>query len=148
MFAWDDEAKANRNSRILDAGFIAEHTDGFEAFEAKVRETNWQEIEQTSGLPHAALEDAARTYANARSVIAICGMGLTQHKLSVDNVQMLINLLLMRGNIGRPGAGICPVRGHSNVQASAPSASRRRSSWCRSTGWRSATASSRRARTA
>lgn len=116
LFAWDDEAKANSNSRILDVGFIAEHTDGFKAFEAKVRETDWEEIEQTSGLSRAALEDAARTYANSRSAIAIYGMGLTQHKLGVDNVQMLINLLLMRGNIGRPGAGICPVRGHSNVQ--------------------------------
>lgn len=116
MFAWDDEAKAGSNRRILDAAFIAEHTHGFEAFEAKVRETGWEQIAETSGLPRAALEDAARTYANARSVIAIYGMGLTQHKLGVDNVQMLINLLLMRGNIGRPGAGICPVRGHSNVQ--------------------------------
>jgi molybdopterin-dependent oxidoreductase alpha subunit len=116
LFAWDDDAKANSNQRILDPAFIAEHTHGFEAFETKVRETGWDEITQTCGLPRGALEDAARTYANARSVIAIYGMGLTQHKLGVDNVQMLINLLLMRGNIGRPGAGICPVRGHSNVQ--------------------------------
>lgn len=116
LFAWDDEAKASSNRRILDAAFIAEHTHSFEAFEAKVRETGWEEITEASGLPRPALEDAARTYANARSVIAIYGMGLTQHKLGIDNVQMLINLLLMRGNIGRPGAGICPVRGHSNVQ--------------------------------
>jgi len=116
LFTWDDEAKANSNRRILDAAFIAEHTHGFEAFESIVRETHWEEITETSGLPRLALEDAARTYANARSVIAIYGMGLTQHKLGIDNVQMLVNLLLMRGNIGRPGAGICPVRGHSNVQ--------------------------------
>jgi molybdopterin-dependent oxidoreductase alpha subunit len=116
LFEWDDEAKATSTQRILDSAFIAEHTHGFDAFEAKVRETTWAEITQASGLSRASLEDAARTYANARSVIAIYGMGLTQHKLGVDNVQMLINLLLMRGNIGRPGAGICPVRGHSNVQ--------------------------------
>ena len=116
LFQWDDEAKAHSNSRILDADFIAAHTHGFDAFETKVRGTDWEEIAETSGLPRPALEDAARTYANARSVIAIYGMGLTQHKLGIDNVQMLINLLLMRGNIGRPGAGICPVRGHSNVQ--------------------------------
>lgn len=116
LFAWDDDAKANGNRPILDAGFIAQHTHGFEAFEAKVRGTEWTRIEQASGLARSAIEAAARTYANAKSVIAIYGMGLTQHKLGIDNVRMLINLLLMRGNIGRPGTGVCPVRGHSNVQ--------------------------------
>ncbi|MCR6661637.1 MAG: FdhF/YdeP family oxidoreductase [Luteimonas sp.] len=116
LFAWDDEAQASGQPRVLDVAFIAEHTDGFEAFETKVRDTGWHEIIEACGLSREALEDAARTYANARAVIAIYGMGLTQHKLGVGNVQMLVNLLLMRGNIGRPGAGICPVRGHSNVQ--------------------------------
>src|SRR5690606_27162123 len=96
--------------------FIAEHTHGFEAFKKLVLSTGWDEITRASGLPRDALEAAARTYAKARSVIAIYGMGLTQHKLGIDNVQMLINLLLMRGQIGKRGAGICPVRGHSNVQ--------------------------------
>jgi molybdopterin-dependent oxidoreductase alpha subunit len=116
VLALDDEARRTGAERVLDESFLAEHTHGFEAFEARVRETSWAEIEETSGLPRAALESTAQTYARARSVIAIYGMGLTQHRLGVDNVQMLINLLLMRGNIGRPGAGICPVRGHSNVQ--------------------------------
>jgi molybdopterin-dependent oxidoreductase alpha subunit len=116
VLALDDEARRSGAKRVLDEGFIAEHTHGFEAFEARVRETGWAEIEETSGLARAELESAAWTYAQARSVIAIYGMGLTQHRLGVDNVQMLINLLLMRGNIGRAGAGICPVRGHSNVQ--------------------------------
>jgi anaerobic selenocysteine-containing dehydrogenase len=62
------------------------------------------------------VETAARTYANASAAVAVYGMGLTQHRRGIDNVQMLVNLLLLRGNIGRPGAGICPVRGHSNVQ--------------------------------
>ncbi|MDP2357345.1 MAG: FdhF/YdeP family oxidoreductase [Beijerinckiaceae bacterium] len=116
LFEWDDAAIASGGSRILDHIFIAEHTHGFEAFEAKVRETKWDELLQACGLSRSAIEDAARTYVKAHSVIAIYGMGLTQHKLGVDNVQMLINLLLLRGNIGRPGAGICPIRGHSNVQ--------------------------------
>lgn len=116
LFEWDDEAKRTGNELVIDAAFIAEHTSGFEAFEEKVRETGWEEITQSCGLLHNALEEAARIYADARSVIAIYGMGLTQHKLGVDTVQMLVNLLLMRGNIGRPGTGICPVRGHSNVQ--------------------------------
>ncbi|MDR7126641.1 FdhF/YdeP family oxidoreductase [Pseudotabrizicola sp. 4114] len=116
LLEWDDAAKAKGGAPILDHAFIAEHTHGFEAFEANVRDTGWEEILAACGLPRADLENAARVYGHARSVIAIYGMGLTQHKLGVDTVQMLINLLLMRGNIGRPGAGICPIRGHSNVQ--------------------------------
>lgn len=116
LLAWDDEAKGNGGSRVLDVEFIAEHTHGFEAFEDSVRSVDWTAILEASGLTQSDLEAAARTYAKANAVIAIYGMGLTQHKLGVDNVQMLINLLLMRGQIGKPGAGICPVRGHSNVQ--------------------------------
>ncbi|ALV27088.1 FdhF/YdeP family oxidoreductase [Pannonibacter phragmitetus] len=116
LFAWDDAAQAAGEARVLDDKFIAAHTHGFEAFEAMVRGTAWSDIEAACGLPRDALQAAARTYAEAKSVIAIYGMGLTQHKLGVGTVQMLINLLLMRGNMGRPGAGICPVRGHSNVQ--------------------------------
>jgi len=113
LLAWDDDAPG---ASVVDRAFIDEHTDGFGAFEARVRDADWGEIETACGLPRDALEEAARTYAKARSVVAIYGMGLTQHRLGVDNVRMLVNLLLMRGNIGRPGAGICPVRGHSNVQ--------------------------------
>ncbi len=116
LLAWDDEARASGAERILDVDFIAGHTHGFDAFERQVRAADWADIVAISGLPRPALEAAARTYGAARSVIAVYGMGLTQHRLGSDNVQMLINLLLMRGNMGRPGAGICPVRGHSNVQ--------------------------------
>ncbi len=116
LLAMDDEAQASGAERVLDMAFIAEHTDGFLAFETLVRETAWEDITREAGLPQAALEAAALTFARARSVIAIYGMGLTQHRLGIDNVQMLVNLLLMGGHIGRPGAGICPVRGHSNVQ--------------------------------
>jgi molybdopterin-dependent oxidoreductase alpha subunit len=116
LFTWHDEAKARGEPGILDEDFIQQHTHGFEAFEAQVRSTAWAEILQVSGLSLASIEAAARTYSKAKAVIAIYGMGLTQHRYGVDNVQTLINLLLMRGNIGKPGAGICPVRGHSNVQ--------------------------------
>src|SRR5207244_4839179 len=75
-----------------------------------------EEIEQRSGLTRGALEAAAAVYARCNAVIFIYGMGLTQHKKGVQTVQMLVNLALMRGNIGRAGAGLCPVRGHSNVQ--------------------------------
>ena len=69
-----------------------------------------------SGLPREQLERVARIYMQSKAVIAFYGMGITQHRLGTDNVQQLVNLLFLRGNIGRPGAGICPVRGHSNVQ--------------------------------
>ena len=116
LLEWDDQARETGQERILDVDFIAEHTHGFDAFQEYVRAADWPQITAISGLPRSALEEAARSYADARAVIAVYGMGLTQHRLGSDNVQMLINLLLMRGNIGRPGAGICPVRGHSNVQ--------------------------------
>ncbi len=116
LLAFDDDARLFDGKRVLDHAFIAEHTDGFPAFEAMVRETGWDDIQLASGLSQAALEAAATTFSKARSVIAIYGMGLTQHRLGVDNVQTLVNLLLMGGHIGKPGAGICPVRGHSNVQ--------------------------------
>lgn len=101
---------------VLDHDFIAEHCHGYDAFAAHVRETGWNAIEKQSGLPRAAIETAARTYCNAKAVIGVYGMGLTQHRYGIDNVRMLMNLLLLRGNIGRPGAGPGPVRGHSNVQ--------------------------------
>jgi molybdopterin-dependent oxidoreductase alpha subunit len=116
LLAADDEAQANGNPRVLDVDFIAEHTHGFDAFATSVRNYGWDELERRSGLSRRAMEAAAAVYANAKAVIGIYGMGLTQHKKGVDTVQVLINLLLMRGNIGKPGAGICPVRGHSNVQ--------------------------------
>ncbi|KRE17741.1 formate dehydrogenase [Bosea sp. Root381] len=116
LLALDDAARSEGGERVLDAAFIAEHTEGFAALETKLRGTSWAEITDESGLTRAAIEAAAQTFANATSIIAVYGMGLTQHRRGVDNVQMLVNLLLMRGQIGNPGAGICPVRGHSNVQ--------------------------------
>jgi len=112
----DDIARLSKGGRVLDAEFITEHTHGFEAFERAIRELTWCEIEERSGLKRSELEQAAQTYGAAGAAIAVYGMGLTQHREGVLNIQMLSNLLLLRGNIGKPGAGICPVRGHSNVQ--------------------------------
>ena len=100
----------------VDHAFIAQHTHGYAELEAAARAADWDEIERDSGLTRANIEDAARIYAEAKAVMGIYGMGLTQHVLGMHNVYGLVNLLLLRGNIGRPGAGICPVRGHSNVQ--------------------------------
>jgi molybdopterin-dependent oxidoreductase alpha subunit len=100
----------------VDRAFVDAHTSGFDAFEAAIRAVDWADVERISGLSRADLEEAGRTYARASRVIGVYGMGLTQHREGVLNVRMLSNLLLMRGNVGKPGAGICPVRGHSNVQ--------------------------------
>ncbi len=112
----DDDAHAAGNPRVLDTAFIDAHTTGFAAFAADLRAEDWGMLLEESGVPRADIERLARLYASADRVIACWGMGLTQHKQSVAAVQMLSNLMMMRGQIGRRGAGLCPVRGHSNVQ--------------------------------
>lgn len=109
-------ARAEREPELLDAGFLAEHTDGFEAFRNKVAETGWLALEQASGVTRAEMEAAGDVYAEAKAVIAIYGMGLRQQVHGSQAIGLLVNLLLLRGNIGRPGAGCSPIRGHSNVQ--------------------------------
>ena len=116
LFTLDDAARAAGRPPVVEQAFIDAHTDGFEAFETMVRATGWADIETEAGLTRSALESAARVYAKASAVIAVYGMGLTQHKRGMDNVTMLVNFMLLRGNVGKSGAGICPVRGHSNVQ--------------------------------
>ena len=102
--------------QVLDQAFIAGHTFGFDALLADLRAESWVLLEQESGLPRAQICAAAEVYRQAKRVIACWGMGITQHQNSVATIQMLLNWLMLRGNIGRPGAGPCPVRGHSNVQ--------------------------------
>ncbi|WP_431636512.1 FdhF/YdeP family oxidoreductase [Dyella sp. KULCS107] len=116
VLAADDAAQAAGGPRVLDAAFIEQHTNGLEALVAKTRATGWDEIERASGLTRADLEAAADVYIESERVIGVYGMGLTQHVHGSQAIGMLVNLLLMRGNIGREGAGISPVRGHSNVQ--------------------------------
>lgn len=101
---------------VLDRNFIAEHTLGFDALAADLAATEWQEIEKESGLQRADMEDVAETYAKSTAAIVCYGMGLTQHNTGTANVKLIADLLLLRGNFGKPGAGICPLRGHSNVQ--------------------------------
>src|ERR1700710_2616719 len=112
----DDEALAQGTERILDVEFIAGHTVGFDAFAEDLRAESWDAIVAESGVPKDEVLQLADIYARGRAVISTWGMGLTQHKNSVPTVQLLSNLMMMRGNIGRLGAGLCPVRGHSNVQ--------------------------------
>ena len=112
----DDAALAAGQPRLLDLEFMAEHTTGFEEFSADLRAQDWQQLLDESGVARDQIERLAQIYARGQRVIATWGMGLTQHKGSVKTIQMLSNLLMMRGHIGRKGAGLCPVRGHSNVQ--------------------------------
>ncbi len=116
LVALDDAARSSGGEPALDHAFIAEHTAGLDAYIADLAAADWTDIEQASGLSRADLEDVARIYATSKATIACYGMGITQHRTGTSNVQQLANLLLLRGNMGRPGAGICPLRGHSNVQ--------------------------------
>lgn len=117
LVALDDAAGGEAGGKgVIDHAFIRQHTNGFDAFAVDLRQTDWTAIETISGLPRAALETVAATYAQSKATILTYGMGITQHQKGTQNVQQIANLLLMRGNFGKPGAGICPLRGHSNVQ--------------------------------
>ncbi|MBS9720390.1 FdhF/YdeP family oxidoreductase [Tianweitania sp. BSSL-BM11] len=116
LLEMDAQALAAGQPSLLDNAFLTEHTHGSTEFLDYVRSSDWDELERHSGLTREALTSAATTYAKAERVIGVYGMGLTQHKLGVTTVRLLANFLFLRGNIGRDGAGICPVRGHSNVQ--------------------------------
>ncbi len=111
-----EEANADGAGSVLDRAFIDEHTTGFEAFAEDLRRESWERIESESGVSLAQLREIADVFLNADRVIACWAMGLTQQRHGVATIQMVVNLLLMRGQIGKPGAGACPVRGHSNVQ--------------------------------
>ncbi|MGO1893690.1 MAG: molybdopterin-dependent oxidoreductase, partial [Luteimonas sp.] len=116
--ALERDTAALREGRpsLLDRGFIEAHTSGFEAFAADVTAEPWDVITAESGLTEAELRRAGDIYLGSERLICCWGMGITQHLHSVATIQMLCNLLLLGGHIGRPGAGACPVRGHSNVQ--------------------------------
>ena len=105
-----------RGEHVLDCEFIAQHTDGFDAFVRALTRQPWERIIAASGVPHDEILRAADAFARSDRTITCWGMGLTQHVNAVANIQEIVNLHLLRGQIGKPGAGLCPVRGHSNVQ--------------------------------
>ncbi|WP_395352710.1 FdhF/YdeP family oxidoreductase [Variovorax sp. UC122_21] len=112
----DDQSIVASGASLLDREFIATHTTGFESLAADLRAESWELLEQESGLSEADIRAAAEVYLGAKRVIACWGMGITQHQHSVATIQMIVNLLMLCGHMGREGAGACPVRGHSNVQ--------------------------------
>ncbi|MFA9430303.1 FdhF/YdeP family oxidoreductase [Egicoccus sp. AB-alg2] len=110
------QAEADAPGTVLDHEFLATRTAGFEAFAEAARRLDWDEVDAATGLTR---EEIAATLADvlrAKRIVVCWAMGLTQHRNAVDTIKEIVNFLLLRGNIGRPGAGVCPVRGHSNVQ--------------------------------
>jgi molybdopterin-dependent oxidoreductase alpha subunit len=116
VFARDAEAIAAGRPSLLDRAFLEHHTAGLDAYRAAVEATSWEAILDQSGLTRDAIAAMADVYLGAQRVIATWAMGVTQHRHSVATIREIANLLFLRGHIGRPGAGLCPVRGHSNVQ--------------------------------
>jgi molybdopterin-dependent oxidoreductase alpha subunit len=110
------EAERRDRGRVVDHGFVRAHTVGFEELVADLEATPWDRITEECGLSPEEIRPASEVYIRSRATILCWAMGLTQHENAVDNVVDCANLLLLRGNVGRPGAGPCPVRGHSNVQ--------------------------------
>ena len=116
LLAADRAAQAAGGAPVLDWDFIRGHSTGIEALIADLDATSWDAITAKSGLSRAAIESAGAAYAKAERAILVYGMGITQHRHGTQNVQQIANLALLRGHVGREGSGICPVRGHSNVQ--------------------------------
>ncbi len=109
-------AEARSPGRVLDWAFIRNHTEDYERFHAALEAVAFDDLVRESGVAREQMREAAAIYVGASRVIVCWAMGLTQHKHGVANVQEIANLLFLRGNIGKPGAGVSPVRGHSNVQ--------------------------------
>ena len=116
VFAAEDAAIASNSPSVLDHDFLSEHCADFADYRAAVDATSWAEIEDQSGLSRQDIEQAAQVYISADRVICTWAMGITQHLHSVATIREISNFMFLRGNIGKPGAGLCPVRGHSNVQ--------------------------------
>ncbi|MFD1802521.1 FdhF/YdeP family oxidoreductase [Mixta tenebrionis] len=116
LLAMHERALKAGEPGVIDEQFISEHTQGFAALKQDLDNADWQHLLKVSGMDYKEILNIARLYATAKKTIICYGMGITQHQYGTQNVQQIANLLLLRGNIGKPGAGICPLRGHSNVQ--------------------------------
>ncbi|AJC54185.1 FdhF/YdeP family oxidoreductase [Streptomyces sp. 769] len=110
------EAEDAAPGTVLDHDFVRAHTTGFADFAGHVRTTSWDDVRAATGLAREEIEEVHRLVLASRSVIVCWAMGLTQHKHGVPTIREVVNFLMLRGNLGRRGAGVCPVRGHSNVQ--------------------------------
>ncbi len=109
-------AKSVLEMSAVDRAYLEAHTTGWDAVEADLLGAQWPQLEAASGVTRAVMVDVARRYARSRAAIFLWAMGVTHHVHGVDNVLAIVNLALMRGMVGRPHAGLLPIRGHSNVQ--------------------------------
>jgi molybdopterin-dependent oxidoreductase alpha subunit len=100
----------------IDRDFIEQYTSGFEEYAAALRELDWDQVLESTGLPREQIEEAARMFQASSKTVSCWAMGITQHHNAVATVKEIVNVAFLQGNIGKPGAGLCPVRGHSNVQ--------------------------------
>lgn len=116
LLQWERDAQAAGEPAVFDHAFLNEHTAGVLDYISSLDNTSWEHIVEQSGLTLVDIERAARMYLKGKNVIMCWAMGITQHRHSVQTIQEIASLMMLRGNIGRPGAGLCPVRGHSNVQ--------------------------------
>lgn len=110
------EAEEQTPGKVVDQEFIKTHTRGFDAFRETIDKVTWDSIVEQSGLSESQIRQAADVFINAKEAITCWAMGLTQHHNAVETIRELTNLHLITGKIGRPRSGLCPVRGHSNVQ--------------------------------
>ncbi|WP_210481280.1 FdhF/YdeP family oxidoreductase [Naasia sp. SYSU D00948] len=108
--------KEDREGGVLDSAFLEEHTSGLDEYREQVRALDWEEVVVATGLPLEQIRRTADRLAASKATIVCWAMGLTQHKHAVATLRDVVNVLLLQGNVGKPGAGVCPVRGHSNVQ--------------------------------
>ena len=110
------EEESRRPGEIINRAFIEARTSGFEAFRSAIAGVSWDELVAVSGISRAQIREIAQVTMQSKSTIACWAMGLTQQRQAVATIQEIVNLMLLGGHMGRPGAGVCPVRGHSNVQ--------------------------------
>jgi len=110
------EEEDKRPGEVFDLEFIADLTEGYDELIADIRQLSFKEMVEQSGLKEKEIKDVAELFILKKKIIICWAMGLTQHVNGVDNIKEVVNVLLLKGSIGKPGAGTCPVRGHSNVQ--------------------------------
>ncbi|MGW1094670.1 FdhF/YdeP family oxidoreductase [Streptomyces sp. NPDC002455] len=110
------EAEDERPGQVLDHDFIGANTSGFEEFAEHARQISWDDVITATGLTREEIEEVGADVLRSERVIVCWAMGVTQHKHGVPTIREIVNFLMLRGNLGRAGAGACPVRGHSNVQ--------------------------------
>lgn len=108
--------KEDSNGGVLDQKFIDEHCSGFDAYRQRVTDTSWAVLTESSGIDKSQILEAADIYTHAKNVIICWSLGVVHHQNALETVREIVNLQLLRGNIGRPGTGLCPMRGHSNIQ--------------------------------